>query len=42
MVRSETSMTIIVIGIIGIFIILSFINEAFMNAEENISKSKVI
>ena len=42
MARSESSMSVIIIGMLGIFGILAFINQTAEGAEENIQKEKVI
>ena len=40
--RSESSMTVVVIGMVGIFLILTLINQTFMSAEGNMHKEQVI
>lgn len=40
--RSENSKTIVIIGMVGIFLILAFMNELYEGTKRNIEQEKVI
>jgi hypothetical protein len=40
--RSESSLTVVIIGMVGIFFILTFINVAYAGSMKNIEESKII